>query len=177
LPFRPGLPSLKHAASVTFDTTRDRRMPATCATLSSKVSTSLRPKGGTNPIIERPTTLSSISPLFRIPIPCHPISVCASNAVAPKSFADTSRDGKSPNTSIGEQSSPRHRRLPVSMIGIVCDYVTRYAWKRQDPNLPLSFSLVLSVSPSPSFLVHLALFLSLTSDNKRRPKYVPAKPP
>lgn len=59
------------------------------------------------PIIERPTTLSpSVSPLLLI----LPISVCASNAAAPKSFADNSRDSKSLNISI------RSGDLP-SMIG------------------------------------------------------------
>lgn len=43
----------------------DRRMPVH-ATSPSKVSTSFQPKGGTNPIIERPLRYPS-SPLFPSP--------------------------------------------------------------------------------------------------------------
>lgn len=52
------------------------------ATLSSKVSTSFQPKGGTNPIIERPLRCLPSS----LPISYYLTFVCASNAATPEEF-------------------------------------------------------------------------------------------
>jgi len=160
----------------------------TYATSPSKVSTSLQPKGGTNPIIERPTTLSSISPSSASPATPFP---CAHLMQLPRRVSPTHLEIVNPRIhpsatrvrlNIGDVTSRHYDRSRSRLRNAV-----RLEKAGSKPALSFSLSFSLSLSPAASIsrpfslffpaCPHRALFLSRTSDNKRRPKYVPAKPP
>lgn len=76
------------------------------ATSPSKVSTSLQPKGGTNPIIERPATLSLL-PLLSLFLPTLALAPailapCAHLMQLLQRVSNASRGGKAQSIFIGE---------------------------------------------------------------------------